>query len=475
MNPHDAAETFSAAAFGFCDFRAACEDLRSCDEADLIIRGLDTQFKRDIARSGCASIRDLLRVQFAKLPEMLRALSEFSIVECREDAPALTLTSSGRREAIELCRIRVRSYYAAFTVAEIVRREFAARPENESPQIVIVTHEATRHAEQPPSASATAPPTASSGAPALGEVADTTPPDSGTALSSTRRPPLEPPRVFGSETTAPPLSFTTPRSRAVAAAAAAALAASEAAKREEEAAQGVYSPRLFPERTAHPFAAPPPPPSSAAPPPPPPPPRPRRRRLRLFLGRAAAARLFLGRAAAAAVRLFLGRAAAAAPLPRPRRRRRRSSSAAPPPPTSSSTTLPPSASTSSTPLRTSSSAAPPPPASGAPDTSTKSKRRASKRHPASPLQPRDAKRPAGNGSSAENPLLVDSPEKPAAESRSRFGAFEFDDDALLEKLDTCARHRRKCAEYRTDCGRSSRVPESPPDSASPTGGGVGTR
>ena len=98
MDPRDAAEIFSTAAFGFVDFRAACEVLRSCDAVDLVIRGLDAQFRRDIARRGCNSIRDFLRAHFAKLPETLRALYEYAIVECREAAPALTLSSSGRRE-----------------------------------------------------------------------------------------------------------------------------------------------------------------------------------------------------------------------------------------------------------------------------------------------------------------------------------------------------------------------------------------
>ena len=98
MDPCDAASIFGSAAFGFCDFRAACEVLRSCDETELTIRGIDAQFRREIAATGSNSIRDLLRAHFARLPEMLRALSEFSIIECREDVPALTLTSSGRRE-----------------------------------------------------------------------------------------------------------------------------------------------------------------------------------------------------------------------------------------------------------------------------------------------------------------------------------------------------------------------------------------
>ena len=54
-------------------------------------------------------------------------------------------------------------------------------------------------------------------------------------------------------------------------------------------------------------------------------------------------------------------------------------------------------------------------------------RHASKRHPTSPLKLGEAKRPAATGSSAENPVLVESPEKPAAEPQNRFSAFEFEE------------------------------------------------
>ena len=52
---------------------------------------------------------------------------------------------------------------------------------------------------------------------------------------------------------------------------------------------------------------------------------------------------------------------------------------------------------------------------------------AQKRRPASPLQSPDAKRSAEIGLTAENPMLVESPEKPAAEPQNRFSAFEFDE------------------------------------------------
>ena len=50
MDPRDATEVFSTAALGFVDFRAACEVLRSCEAMDVFIRGLDAQFRRDIAK-----------------------------------------------------------------------------------------------------------------------------------------------------------------------------------------------------------------------------------------------------------------------------------------------------------------------------------------------------------------------------------------------------------------------------------------
>ena len=140
MDPRDAAEIFSNAAFGFADFRVACEMLRDCDEVDLVIRGLDAQFRRDIASTGSNSIRDFLRAHFAKLPEILRALYEYAIVECREAAPALSLSSTGQREEIALCCLHIRSCCAALAVAELFRREFSARPEHEKPQILVVAH-----------------------------------------------------------------------------------------------------------------------------------------------------------------------------------------------------------------------------------------------------------------------------------------------------------------------------------------------
>ena len=279
MDPRDATEVFSTAALGFIDFRAACEVLRSCEAMDVLIRGLDAQFRRDIARSGCNSIRELLRTRFARLPETLRALYEYAIVDCREAAPAMTVSSSGRREESTLCRLHVRSCYAALTMAEMVRREFATRPEHEAPQILIVAHESSQHAEtaaQPlPSADASEPrarPTAdlppSSSAPMHEEAAGFTPPDSGTASSSAPHPPLAPPRVFGTDSSLPPLSFVSPETVVKAATAAAALAAANAANRAEEVAQGVYSPRPFAVGSARLLAAPSSSSISAPPPPP---------------------------------------------------------------------------------------------------------------------------------------------------------------------------------------------------------------
>ena len=265
MDPRDATEVFSTAALGFVDFRAACEVLRSCESMDVFIRGLDAQFRRDIARSGYNSIRELLRARFARLPETLRALYEYAIVDCREAAPAMTVSSSGRREESTLCHLHVRSCSAALAMAEMIRREFATRPEHEAPQILIVAHEPSPHAEttaQPPTSAdaperahaATAELPPSSSAPIHEEAAGFTPPDSGTASSSTPRPPIAPPRVFGSVLSLPPLSFVSPKTVAEAAIAAAALTAANAARRAEEAAQGVFSPRPFTASSTRPLA-----------------------------------------------------------------------------------------------------------------------------------------------------------------------------------------------------------------------------
>ena len=249
MDPFDAAEVFNTAAFGFVDFRTACEVLRSCAAADIVIRGLDAQFRREIATIGCNSVHDFLRSRFAKLPETLRALYEYAIVDCRETVPAMTFSSSGRREQISLCCLHVRSYCAALAVAELFRREFAARTEPETPQILVVAHGLGWPAETAPTSAIPV----SASAPPLNEPAGSTPPDSGTASSSTPRPPIAPPRVFGADLSLPPLSFSSPKTVAEAANAAAALAASNAAKRAEEIAQGLVSPRPFP--AARPFAA----------------------------------------------------------------------------------------------------------------------------------------------------------------------------------------------------------------------------
>ncbi len=140
MDPRDAAEIFSNAAFGFADFRVACEMLRDCAEVDIVIRGLDAQFRRDIASTGSNSIRDFLRAHFAKLPEILRALYEYAIVEERDAAPALSISNTGRREEVALCCLHIRFCCAALAIAELFRREFSTRPDHEKPQVLVVPH-----------------------------------------------------------------------------------------------------------------------------------------------------------------------------------------------------------------------------------------------------------------------------------------------------------------------------------------------
>ena len=388
MDPFDAAEVFNTAAFGFIDFRAASEVLRSCATADIVIRGLDAQFRREIEAIGCDSVRGFLRSRFAKLPESLRALYEDAIIDCRETVPAMTFSNSGRREQVSLCCLHVHSYCAALAVAELFRREFAARPESETPQILVTAHGLGWPAEIAPTPASSA----SAGAPALNEPAGPTPPDSGIARPCAPFPPVGASRVFGSGATMPPLSFTTAKSAADAAAAAAALAASNAAERAERTAQGVYSPQPFPERTARPLAA----------------------------------------LHSSSASIEPSSAAASAPVP--------------PPPTG-----------------------PPLSAPTGPDTTSKSMRRADKRHPTSPLQSCNAKRPAETGSSANNPMIVDSPEKLAAVPPNRFSAFELDRHAYLGKPGACARYRGKRTECRIDCERSSRVRKPLPDSASVPG------
>ena len=150
MNSRDAIDVFSDAALGFVEFREACETLRSYEEMDVFIRGLDAQFRSDIERIGCHSTRDLLRARFARLLETHRALYEYAIIDCRESEPASTISSTGRREETTLCRLHVRSSFAAHAIAEMVRREFAARPEQEAPLILIVGHEPRPHVEAAP-------------------------------------------------------------------------------------------------------------------------------------------------------------------------------------------------------------------------------------------------------------------------------------------------------------------------------------
>ena len=176
----------------------------------------------------------------------------------------------------EICRVRVRSYHAALTIAEVVRREYAARPATARPQILVIAREETRPAEtatltrsnheEPVLAHATA---------GRAPTPARTPPDSGTASSSGWRPPLAPPPpfpqpltppvVFGTESSVPRLAFSSAKTAAEAASAAAALTAANAAMRAEEIAQGVFSPKPLAAGTlGAPTEAPP---SSAATPP----------------------------------------------------------------------------------------------------------------------------------------------------------------------------------------------------------------
>jgi hypothetical protein len=309
MNPRDSSEIFNSAAYGFGDFGSACEALRGCDEADLIVRGPCASTRRDAASSNTIAIRELLRVHFAKFSEVLRTLFEFAIIEIREATQGLSLTETGQPEVFELGRVRVRSYHAALTIAEVIRREYSARPANERPQFLIVAHDETRPAEtvsltqrsreQPERARTT---TTGSTPPLAG-----TPPDSGNASSSEWRPPFAPlppipppslappplldspltsPAISGAESSAPPLSFRTAKAAAEAAAAAAAIAESNAERRAEEAAQRVYSPRPFAAGTLSPWTTPiesrpiAAPPSTAAHPEPPESPAPSRFSLR---------------------------------------------------------------------------------------------------------------------------------------------------------------------------------------------------
>ena len=426
---------FSNAALGFVEFRVACEVLRSFEETDVFIRGLDHRFRRDIERIGCESTRDLLRVRFSRLPETLRALYEYSVIDCRETEPAMSLSSTGQREESTICRLHVRSCYAALAIAEMVRREFAARPEQEAPQVLIVAHEPRPHAESTPhpptsidapartrAPSAEPPPSRpdSPGAHSREGVAGTTPPDSGTASSSSSRPPMAPPRIFGLDSSLPPLSFVSPKTAAEAAAAAEALAASNIERRNEEIAQGLYSPRRFapplltgappltrPPLTGAPLPAQPPPaqlpltrPSlSGAPPSAPPPPT---------------------GAPPLAPPPPIGVPPTTPPLP----------SGAPtpgPPPPIESTPLAPPPQSGATQPPAQPQAAPSASAPSEPTTVSKSGRRAHKRHPTSPLELGEPKRSTATGSSAENPVVVESPEKLVEGPRNRFGAFEFDE------------------------------------------------
>lgn len=357
---------------------------------DLVIRGLDAQFQRDIASTGCNSVRELLRVRFAKIPEPLRALYEFAIIECREATPALCLSSSGRREEASLCYLRIRSCYAALAVAELVRREFAARLEPEKPQILIVAHglglpaetapqlltsvvvlrAPTAPAEQPPAASAPASANVySAGAPLLVRPAGITPPDSGATSSRAPQPPIEPPPVFGAESAGLPLSFSSAKSIAEAAAAAATLIASNEAKRRKEAAQGMPSPRPFSGGAARSLTAWP---SSMAP--------------------------IETPQTGTPSRSFTALLSSAAPV---------------------ETTQ-----TRASPSRADSSRAAP----TGPDTGSAPRMHAHKRRATSPPQSPIAKRSAETGSSAENPMLLDSPEKPAAEPRSRLSVFAYEEE-----------------------------------------------
>ena len=436
MDQHDAAAIFSNAAFGFADFRVACEMLRDCAEVDLVIRGLDAQFGRDIATTGSNSIRDFLRSHFAKLPEIVRALYEYAIIECREATPAVSISVTGQREETSVCSLHIRSCYAALVVVELIRREFAARRDLERLQLLIVAHTSKAPSESAPQTldvtharelehtssaghSLSAPTPAhpnreSLGARELDQSANFTPPDSGAASSSTPRPPIAPPRVFGTDFSALPLSFATEKSIAEASAAAAALAASNAAMREEEIAQGVYSPRPFPSTVPRSFAAAA---SSTLPPP----------SIAPSAAHVPAQPLSPPSTAPSA-------AHAPPPPPVPPSTTLSTAPVRPPPPSSSAPSIAAAPQPSAIPSTAASSGiAAPAYGASQPAVSTEfeagpeSKGRRSKRRASPPMRSDGAKRSAASGTSAEDPVLVESPEKPA-ETHARLSSFAFDEE-----------------------------------------------
>ena len=84
LNPNDAAAAMNLAFVDDIGMAEACEMLRACDVVDVLIRGLDDRFLRDIDRYKCRSAREFLFWRLGRLSDTARALYEFAVLSASD-------------------------------------------------------------------------------------------------------------------------------------------------------------------------------------------------------------------------------------------------------------------------------------------------------------------------------------------------------------------------------------------------------
>ena len=165
---------------------------------DVLIRGIDDRFLRDIERNGWHSAREFLFWRLGRLADPARTLYEYAVLSASETiSAARTWQPDGTRASTTLFRVRVQSLFLSESVATWFRREFTARPADEKPHFTFVrcdlnaapAHAARRASAAHASATGAPPDTASSSATASAS----TPADgaASASASSSRAPPAD--------------------------------------------------------------------------------------------------------------------------------------------------------------------------------------------------------------------------------------------------------------------------------------------
>ena len=88
LDPNDAAAGMNSAFVDDIGLAEACELLRACDVIDVLIRGFDDRFLRDIERNGCHSAREFLFWRLGRLADLARTLYEYAVLSASETISA---------------------------------------------------------------------------------------------------------------------------------------------------------------------------------------------------------------------------------------------------------------------------------------------------------------------------------------------------------------------------------------------------